>query len=222
MAQEHLRTVVLFGAGSSVLVDVEETCIRHGMEIVAIVNNFDCNSYAIHTEKVIHLTDVTPEMFKHSLVIPLFTPAHRKYARDQAGSMGARRFDPLVDQTAIIPTSMKISEGVYVNSGVTFGGVSFLGAFAFVNRGVSLGHHLTLGEFASVGPGVVTGGHVSIGRGAVIGTGAVILPGISIGANAVVGGGSVVTHDVPDNTLVIGNPARITKQGIEGYNGVGI
>jgi acetyltransferase-like isoleucine patch superfamily enzyme len=45
-------------------------------------------------------------------------------------------------------------------------------------------------------------------RGASIGTGATILCGISIGENAIVGAGSVVTHDVPDNAVVVGNPAR--------------
>jgi acetyltransferase-like isoleucine patch superfamily enzyme len=46
-------------------------------------------------------------------------------------------------------------------------------------------------------------------RGASIGTGATILCGITIGRNAIVGAGSVVTHDVPDNAVVAGNPARL-------------
>ena len=45
-----------------------------------------------------------------------------------------------------------------------------------------------------------------------IGGGAIILPGVTIGKNAVVGAGSVVTHDVPPNKVVAGNPARILKE----------
>lgn len=45
-------------------------------------------------------------------------------------------------------------------------------------------------------------------RGASIGAGAVILPGITIGENAIIGAGAVVTKNIPDNTTVIGNPAR--------------
>jgi acetyltransferase-like isoleucine patch superfamily enzyme len=48
-------------------------------------------------------------------------------------------------------------------------------------------------------------------RGASIGTGAVILCGIEIGARAIVGAGSVVTKDVPPDTTVAGNPARVLK-----------
>ena len=47
--------------------------------------------------------------------------------------------------------------------------------------------------------------------GASIGIGALLLPGIVIGENAIVGAGSVVTADVPDNSLVMGVPAKIRK-----------
>lgn len=46
-------------------------------------------------------------------------------------------------------------------------------------------------------------------KGASIGAGAIILPGITVGKHAMVGAGAVVTHDVPDNATVVGNPARI-------------
>jgi len=48
-----------------------------------------------------------------------------------------------------------------------------------------------------------------IKRGASIGANATILPGISIGQHAMVGAGSVVTESIPDNAIVLGNPARI-------------
>ena len=50
-----------------------------------------------------------------------------------------------------------------------------------------------------------------IKKGAVIGSNSTIFP-VVIGENAVVGAGSVVTKDVPDNCIVVGNPARIIKK----------
>lgn len=49
---------------------------------------------------------------------------------------------------------------------------------------------------------------VRIGRNAKIGANSTLLPGIILGESCLVGAGSVVTHDVPADTLVLGNPAR--------------
>jgi acetyltransferase-like isoleucine patch superfamily enzyme len=50
---------------------------------------------------------------------------------------------------------------------------------------------------------------VDIANNVWIGTGALVLPGVTVGSGAVVGAGSVVTKDVPDRTVVAGNPARV-------------
>ncbi len=49
-------------------------------------------------------------------------------------------------------------------------------------------------------------------QGAKIGANATVLPGVRIGRNSLVGAGSVVTKDVPEGSVVVGNPARITKK----------
>ena len=48
-------------------------------------------------------------------------------------------------------------------------------------------------------------------KGASIGPNATILAGVTIGPRAVVGAGAVVTHDVPENTIVAGVPARVLR-----------
>lgn len=53
---------------------------------------------------------------------------------------------------------------------------------------------------------------VIIKQGAVINPGAIIIAGVTIGKDAIVSIGSIVTEDVPDKTIVVGNPARPIKK----------
>jgi len=54
----------------------------------------------------------------------------------------------------------------------------------------------------------------TVKKGASIGSSATLLCGITVGENAVVGAGSVVTKDVPPNTIVAGNPAKLLRKNI--------
>jgi maltose O-acetyltransferase len=59
--------------------------------------------------------------------------------------------------------------------------------------------------------GLELGAPVTIGRNCWIGGHSVILPGVTIGDNCVVGAGSVVAKDIPANSVVVGNPAKVVK-----------
>ncbi len=50
---------------------------------------------------------------------------------------------------------------------------------------------------------------VKIGNNVFIGAGSIILPGVTIGDNTIIGAGSIVTHNIPENTVAAGNPARV-------------
>lgn len=50
-----------------------------------------------------------------------------------------------------------------------------------------------------------------IGNNVFVGAGSIVLPGVTIGNNVVIGAGSVVSKDIPDNTVAVGNPARVVK-----------
>ena len=52
---------------------------------------------------------------------------------------------------------------------------------------------------------------VVLGKNVWLGMGAIILPGVTVGDHAIVGAGAVVTRDVPEKTVVAGNPARVLQ-----------
>lgn len=52
---------------------------------------------------------------------------------------------------------------------------------------------------------------IVIGNNVYIGTRSILMGGITIGNNVIIGAGSVVTHDIPDNSVAVGVPARVIK-----------
>jgi len=53
---------------------------------------------------------------------------------------------------------------------------------------------------------------VTIGNDCWIGGNSIICPGVTIGNGCVIGAGSVVTKDIPDNSLAVGNPAKVIRE----------
>jgi UDP-3-O-[3-hydroxymyristoyl] glucosamine N-acyltransferase len=194
-----MQPVTLFGVGSPIIVDVEESCLRAGWTIAVGLRNVPP---PVYSSDAVPVRTVTSGLrLSGPILLPLFSPANRRFAWEHAVSMGATDFPALLDPTAIVPRRLDIGQGVYINAGCTLGAASRIGRFAFVNRGACLGHHLDLGAFASIGPGAVIAGQVTIGDDAMIGAGAVILPGIKVGVGCVIGAGVVVDADVPAGAM---------------------
>jgi UDP-2-acetamido-3-amino-2,3-dideoxy-glucuronate N-acetyltransferase len=117
---------------------------------------------------------------------------------------------------ARIGANCNICSHCYIEDGVV------IGDNVTVKNGVSLYDGVTLEDEVFVGPNATFTNdkaprskvkplaflRTTVKKGASIGGGAVILPGLTIGAGAMIGAGAVVTHDVPDNAVVYGNPAR--------------
>jgi sugar O-acyltransferase (sialic acid O-acetyltransferase NeuD family) len=214
--------IVIYGVGSPLVVDAEETCARLGIPVAAGIRNVRGETHITSDIPVVDADAATDEQRACRVVVPLFTPGFRGSALADARNRGFAPAVTIVDPTSVVASSTTIGQGVFVNAGVTVGGAAELGDHVLVNRGASLGHHDRLAELVSVGPGAVLAGNVTLGRGAVVGAGAVVLPAVEIGANAVVGAGAVVTRDVPANAVVVGNPARIVRTDVAGFNDVGV
>ncbi len=104
--------------------------------------------------------------------------------------------------------STLIGAGCSIMTGVVITNDVQIGEGTLVNLNATIGHDTKVGAYCDIMPGVNISGNVSIGDFCNIGTGSVILPKVKIGNYVTVGAGAVVNKDVPDNTTVIGIPAK--------------
>lgn len=110
-------------------------------------------------------------------------------------------FDVVIGDNVKIQNRASIYHGVVIEDGV------FIGPHACLINDKTPRSISPEGSLKRDGDWEV--GRVLVRYGASVGTGAIILPQVTIGRFAMVGAGSVVTRNVPDNGLVLGNPARL-------------
>ena len=115
-----------------------------------------------------------------------------------------------IQKNARVGARCKISSHTFVCEGVTIEDNVFVGHnVAFINdsypRATTDGGQLQTERDWKVETTLVR-------KGASIGSGATILANVTIGENALIGAGSVVTKDVPADTVVAGNPARVLRR----------
>ena len=211
---------VVYGVGSPYVYDVAEILARLSWAVRGWVANIDDGSVPSDLTPVVPLADMPREWTSLPVVFPLITPGHRQALEREARGLGFQHFPAVVDPTATIASRSTVGDGALINAGVVVGARSAIGRFASVNRSASVGHDVVIRDYASLGPGSVLCGGAEVAAGAFVGAGAVLAPNTRVGANATVGAGAVVVKDVPERAVAVGNPARVVREGVLGYNDV--
>lgn len=140
------------------------------------------------------------------MIDPFWNLAHRLYLK------GFRRLARFFEVLSMTISSHAVSAQIEIGEGSRFwhhglGCVALqtvhIGKNCMIFQNVTFGN--TLSERSSQQN---RGGYCSVGDNVMIGAGAVILGNIRIGSNVQIGANAVVTHDIPDNCVAVGIPAR--------------
>lgn len=190
--------MVLYGASGhgKVVIDILETI---GKKIDFIVDDNRSIQELLGYE-VRSNTNEYDEAF-----ISIGSPIVRKRVYDE---IKVRKYVTIVHPSAIISKRVEIDDGTVVMPGVVIQTCTSIGKQCIINTGASIDHDCQLGDFVHIAPHATLCGSIVIGDGSWIGAGAVIKQGVKIGQNSIIGAGAVVIEDVPDNTTVIGVPAK--------------
>ena len=114
-----------------------------------------------------------------------------------------------IQKNASVGKRCKISSHTFICEGVTIEDEVFIGhGVTFIND-IYPRSTTSFGALQTEKDWKVQGTLVK--RGASVGSGTTILANVTIGENALVGAGSMVTHDVPPDSIVAGNPARMLR-----------
>ncbi len=163
---------------------------------------------------VVWVDELAPLAASHAAVCAIGTTRRRGFI-EQVEALGFR-FATVRHPTARVSRTSTLGAGTIVSAGVMIAAHTTIGRHVILNRGSLIGHHTRIGDGVTISPGANIAGRVTVGDGTYVGMGAIVLDSLTVGRGAVIGAGSLVTRDVPDHVEVMGVPARITRERVDG------
>ncbi|WP_395059689.1 acetyltransferase [Flavobacterium sp.] len=198
------NNIVLYGASGhcKVIIDILQS---NNQVIDAIIDD------APKINFILGLIILNSSEFHFSNTQNMILSIGNNKVRKKLASKLTANFVTAIHPKAIVSNDVIIGKGTVVMAGAIINPDAKIGSHCIVNTGAVVEHDCVVADFAHISPNASLAGGVFVGEGSQIGIGATVIQGIKIGKWVTVGAGSVIINDVPDFSVIVGNPGRIIK-----------
>ena len=122
----------------------------------------------------------------------------------EAGSV----FKALIHPKAVVSQYSQIGIGSVIMANAVVSSFASIGKSCIINTSSTVDHDCVFLDGVHISPGANLAGAVNIGECAWVGIGAQVKQLVNIGSGVIIGAGSTVLKDIPNNHIVVGNPAK--------------
>jgi len=215
-----MKKVIILGGSGNGMIAASILYKKQDVEIIGFLNDvIPVGDYIgkFTKIKVVGKTEDLPKFLEDpqvSVFIAIIGYLKERYFYNKIQALNIPRSQlmSIIDNTAIIPEGFcKVGEGVL------FAPLSQLSTDTTVSDNCQLlpnsflGHDSYMDEFSHLATNSVIGANCHIGKAVHIGSNATLREKIRVGDFSFVGAGSMVLEDVPENAIVVGNPAKILR-----------
>lgn len=213
-----MKELVLLGPGGHASTVLEVLKQYQDVEIIGFTDADNLNDHLYKDFPILGSDEVLSELLKENKATHAFITVGstgdnflRKKLFEKLINLGYQSLN-IIDKSSVIAEDINLKTGNLISPGVIINPEVTIGKNNIINTGAIIEHGSRIGSHTHIAPGSVLAGNVEIRDLSHIGLGVKVIEGIKIGKNCLIGAGTVIIKDVPDNSVVVGNPGRIIRK----------
>jgi len=211
---DKTQQVVILGAGGTGLLIADSVLRGPGSSLVGFLDdNVEKKSVARGRFPVLGALPTWKALpRKCCFISSLYGPKRNVefYLKIRSLGIPDDRWANVVDPSAIVSSFATLGYGVYVGPATVLEPNVSLGNWCAMLGGVHIAHDTCIDAYTACANSVSVAGGVRVGPAAFIGANATVREYLQIGRSTVIGMGAVVVRDIPEGSIAVGNPCRIT------------